>query len=524
MILSCADGLPDEEVAADLGVRLETVNRWQQRFLEDGIWGLLGRPWLGLGPPLTSEQAAEVINRSLNTTPVDAPRWTAQGMAAVTGLSTTTVQRIWSALGVYPRPWTMLELSQNPLFVERVRGIAGLYLQPPVRAMVLCVEDRAHAGADDPRDEANQTQDLVRAQPAPPPPHAEAPPRDRRVLGTNPLLVALDAAAGFDPSTELARFQAEDVHEFLQEIDRRAASDESLHLVVDHSIKSESATIRKWLTKRSRWQVHVAPTCAAWVYQAERWFAELTHRQSELDEAAPIDRLTGDIRAFVGRHFYLPKPFVWPGSAHDIPAAVEYSGPVVERTRAANAWPPSKYDHGRLNRAPELFCPAGMSNSGSLFTYNSYEAFDRAVQLLLDARRVLIIGGDLEQTCAIHMHQIATMRFLDWHLVESIDPVSDPNLADLGSADVVVAIGTDPCCDGTLRVAEYARSRLARVIGLTDWSNSSLAAHAHDALFASIIGPAPVPSQDGTVNLIEALVGAVMERHMDRIVRRQPDK
>lgn len=147
MILRCADGLTNEEVAADLGVGRQTVDRWQRCFLEDGIWGLLSRPWLGLGPPLTSEQAAEVINRSLNTTPVDAPRWTAQGMAEATGQSTTTVQRIWSALGVYPRPRRMLELSQNPLFVERVRGIAGLYLQPPVRAMVLCVEDRGYRRA-----------------------------------------------------------------------------------------------------------------------------------------------------------------------------------------------------------------------------------------------------------------------------------------------------------------------------------------------------------------------------------------
>ena len=170
MILRCADGLTDEEVAADLGVGRQTVDRWQQCFLEDGIWGLLSRPWLGLGPPLTGEQAAEVIDRSLNATPVDAPRWTAQGMAAATGLSTTTVQRIWSALGVYPRPWKMLELSRNPLFVASVRGIAGLYLQPPVRAVVLCAEDRGHAGADHPEDEANQTQDLDRAQPAPSPP------------------------------------------------------------------------------------------------------------------------------------------------------------------------------------------------------------------------------------------------------------------------------------------------------------------------------------------------------------------
>ena len=525
MILRCADGLTDEEVAADLGVGRVTVDRWQQCFLEDGIWGLLSRPWLGLGPPLTGEQAAEVIDRSLNTTPVDAPRWTAQGMAAATGLSTTTVQRIWSALGVYPRPWKMLELSRNPLFVESVRGIAGLYLQPPVRAMVLCVEGGGHARADDPRDEANQTQDLERAQPARSPPQAESRPRDGRVLGTNPLLVALDAAAGFDPSTELARVQAEEVHEFLQEIDGRASSDQSLHLVVNHSIQSESAKIRNWLTKRPRWQVHVAPTCAAWIYQAEHWFAEVAHRQSELDETDLIHRLTGDIRAFVGRRIYLPTPFVWPGSAYHSPAAVEHCGPVIERTRAANARPPStKHDHGRLNRTSEPFCPAVESNLNALFACNSHAVFDRAVQLLLDARRVLIIGRDLDRACAIHMHQIATMRFRDWHLVENIDPVSDRNLADLGPIDVVVAIGTDPCCDVTLRVTDYARSRFATVIGLTDWSDSSLVAHAHEALFASIGSPGPFPSQVATVALVEALVGTVMARHADRLVQRHVDE
>ena len=349
----------------------------------------------------------------------------------------------------------MLELSQNPLFVERVRGIAGLYLQPPVRAMVLCSEDRGHANADDPGDEANQTQDLACAQPAPPTPPVGTRLRDDRVLGTNALLVALDAAAGFDPCAELAQFQADELHEFLREIDRSASSDLNLHLIVDYSLRYEGAKIRHWLAKRSRWHVHVAPTCAAWVYQAERWFAELTHKQSELDETDPIHRLTGDIRAFVGRQFYLPTPFVWPGSAQDGPAAVEHSGPVNKRTRAANAgsnglsqvngrssvrersqdgdsahsasaWQantqrgenveddsgdapesnarsPSQYDHGRLNGASELLYPAGMSNLDAFLTYNSQAVFDRAVQLLLDARRVLIIGrGPGSRMCDPH--------------------------------------------------------------------------------------------------------------------------
>ena len=130
---------------------------------------------------------------------------------------------------------------------------------------------------------------------------------------------------------------------------------------------------------------------------------------------------------------------------------------------------------------------------------------------------------DLDHACALHMHQIAATGFRNWHLVERTDPASDQNLADLSPADVVVAIGTTPVCDSTLRVADYARCRFARVIGLTDWSDSSLATHAHEVLLASVRGPSPFTSQVATMALVETLVGTVMARHMDRVAQRRLD-
>ena len=188
-----------------------------------------------------------------------------------------------------------------------------------------------------------------------------------------------------------------------------------------------------------------------------------------------------------------------------------------------NARRRSNYDHGRLDRTSELYHLASISDLDTLFERNSYAVFGRAIQALLDARHVLVIGMDVDHACAMHMHQVASRRLRNWHLVERTDPASDQNLADLGPADVVVAIGTTPVCDSTLRVVDYARRRFARVIGLTDWSDSSLATHAHEVLFASVRGPSPFTSRVATVALVETLVGTVMARHADQAVPHQLD-
>ena len=564
MILLSADGLTDETVAAKLGVGGKTVGKWRRRFLEEGVWGLLGKPWLGLGPPLTDKQAAEIIARSLNTASDGPTRWTARAMSDATGLSKTTIRRTWSALGAYPRPWKMLELSSDPLFVEKVRGIAGLYLQPPLRAMVLCIGNRGRAGASVPRDEADQGREPDRAQEVAPIMLAESRPRDRRVLGTNSLLFALDAAAGFDRSEELARFRAEEVHEFLREIDRSVPDDLTLHIILDYSVKYESATIRHWLARRPRWHVHVAPTPAAWVYQAERWFAELKRKQSELGEKASVHRLTADIRAFVDRHFDGPEPYIWPASTDVRLAAVARPVPLIERTRAesiagnglgqrnglspelersqdrnsvrassagqASSRQEANLEEGsgdaagpdagsredcncsRLDCALELFQRETLSELIIMLASIDRDVFNRVIQALMDARHVLVISRDRDRICAIHMQRIAARRFHNWQHVRCSSPETVEVPVILAPGDVVVGLAlgpfdhSSPFDDHTLRLVERAQAIGARVIGLVDRLESTLSAHANDVLHVPGLRPLTFPTYLPTMVLVEALV------------------
>ena len=576
IILRCADGLTNKAVAAELDMTPSALGKWRKRFFEFGIEGLLGRPPLNLGDPVTGEKVAEVIDWSLNTKPDGAARWTVRAMAEKTGLPDATIRRMWGALGVHPRPWKMLELSASPLFMAKVRGIVGLYLSPPDRAMVLCVESGMRANTEgSPEREANGALAFDPAQSALSKAQDESRTRLTRVLGSNPLLLALDVVTGVDGASNHAGDRARDLQDFLQEIESRAPHDEELHIIVNNDLIRTTEEIAPRPIKPPRWHVHVAPTRNAWAYQAEYWLGALARRPSQSPENASVRQLRSDIRIFLKSHFDGPKPFKWPMSSDDRLVAVEHSSPRDELARvtngrlngpgegnrfspvlvngicgdeivmpgncrgntqrhedteggsgdapASNAGPLSTHDHGWLNRTSELYRLAAIRNLNALVEHNSYTVFDRAIQALLDARHVLIIGMDVDRASAILMHQIASRRLRNWHLVERTDPGSDQYLADLSPADVVVAIGTTPVCDSTLGVVDYARCCFARVIGLTDWSDSSLATQAHDVLFASVEGPSPFTSQVATVTLVEALVGTVIARHMDHDVQHQLD-
>ena len=576
IILRCADGLTNKAVAAELDMTPSALGKWRKRFFEFGIEGLLGRPPLNLGDLVTGEKVAEVIDWSLNTKPPGAAHWTVRAMAEKTGLPEATIRRMWSALGVHPRPWKMLELCASPLFVARVRGIVGLYLSPPDRVMVLCVENGMRANAEGPEErEANGALAFDPAQLALPTAQDESRTRLSRVLGSNPLLLALDVVTGVDGESNHASDRARDLHDFLQEIESRAPRDGELHIIVNNDVIRTNEEIAPRPVKPPRWHVHVAPTRNAWAYQAEYWLGALTRRPSQSPDNASVRQLRSDIRVFLKSDFNGPMPFKWPTSSNDRLLAVEHSSPRDELARvangrlngqgegsgfspvpvngkcgdgivvsgncrgntqqdedteegsgdapASNAGPLSTHDHGRLDRTSEHYRLAAIRNLNALGERNSYTAFDRAIQALLDARHVLIIGRDMDHAAAIRMHQSASRRLRNWHLVERTDPASDQYLADLGPADVVVAIGTTPVCDSTLRVVDYARCCFARVIGLTDWSDSSLATQAHEVLFASVEGPSPFTSQVATVTLVDALVGTVIARHMDQAVQRQLD-
>ena len=552
------------------------LGKWRKRFFEFGIEGLLGRPPLNLGDPVTGEKVAEVIDWSLNTKPAGAAHWTVRAMAEKTRLPEPTIRRMWAALGVHPRPWKMLELSASPLFVARVRGIVGLYLSPPDKVMVLCVENSMRANPKRPQErEANGALAFDPAQLALPTAQEDSRTRRSRVLGSNPLLLALGVVTGVDGETNHAGDRTRDLHDFLQETESRAPHDCELHIIVNNDVIRTTEEIAPRPIKPPRWHVHVAPTRNAWAYQAECWLGALTRRPLQSPENASVRQLRSDIRVFLKSHFDGPKPFKWSTPSDDRLLAVEHSSPRDELARVANgrlngqgegsafspvpvngkrgdeivvsgncrgnthqhedteegsgdaaesnAGPLSTYDHGWPDRTSELYRSAAIKNLNALVERNSHTVFDRAIQALLDARHVLIIGRDVDHASAIHMHQFASRRLRNWHLVERTDPASDQYLADLSPADVVVAIGTTPVCDSTLRVIDYARRCFARVIGLTDWSDSSLATQAHEVLVASVEGPSPFTSQVATVTLVEALVGTVIARHMDQAVQRQLD-
>ena len=552
------------------------LGKWRKRFFEFGIEGLLGRPPLNLGDPVTGEKVAEVIDWSLNTKPDGAAHWTVRAMAEKTGLPEATIRRVWGALGVRPRPWKMLELSASPLFVARVRGIVGLYLSPPDRVMVLCVANGKRANAEgSPEKEANAAPVLDPAQLALLTAQEDARTRRSRVLGSNPLLLTLGVLTGVDGESNHAADRARDLHDFLQKIERRAPHDDELHIIVNNDFIRTTEEVAPRPVKPPRWHVHVAPTLNAWAYQAEYWLGALARRTFQSPENASVRRLRSDIRVFLKSHFDGPKPFKWSTPSDERLLAVEHSSPRDELARVTNgrlngqgegrgfspvpvnairgdeivvsgncrgntpqhedteersgdapewnAGPLSTYEHGWLNRTSELYRWAAIRNLNALVERNSRTVFDRAIQALLDARHVLIIGMDVDRASAIHMHQFASKQLRNWHLVERTDPASDQYLADLSPADVLVAIGTTPVCDSTLRVVDYARCCFAPVIGLTDWPDSSLATQAHEVLFASVRGPSPFTSQVATVTLVEALVGTVIARHMDQAEQRQLD-
>ena len=310
MILRCADGLTNKAVALELGVH---VGKWRRRFLKERIDGLSDEPRPGRPRTLTDEKVAAVIERTLETTPADATHWSLRSMARESGLSHTTVRRIWTAFSVQPHRSETFKLSRDPLFVDKVRDIVGLYLSPPDRVLVLCV------------DEKSQIQALDRTQPVLPmlPGMPERRTHDYKRHGTTSLFAALDVATGFVIGKCYRRQRAREFLDFLKEIDRRVPEGLDLHIVMDNYATHKTAAVKAWLARRAHWHIHFTPTSASWINQVERWFAELTRKQLQRGVHTSTRQLEADIRAFIEQHNEDPKPFKWTKSADDILAAVK---------------------------------------------------------------------------------------------------------------------------------------------------------------------------------------------------------
>ena len=313
IVLRCADGLQNKVVAAELGVDEHTVSKWRRRFLANRMDGLLDEPRSGRPRSISDDEVAAIIERTLQTTPTDATHWSIRSMATASGYSHTTIRRMWAAFGVQPHRSESFKLSSDPLFVDKVRDIVGLYLSPPNRALVLCV------------DEKSQIQALDREQPVLPTMPGVPERRTHGYVrhGTTSLFAALDVATGFVIGKCYSRHRATEFLEFLKEIDARLPKNLDVHVVMDNYATHKTAVIRAWLARRPHYHVHFTPTSASWINQVERWFAELTRKQIQRGVHTSVAHLEADIRAFIERHNADPKPFKWTKSADDILASVK---------------------------------------------------------------------------------------------------------------------------------------------------------------------------------------------------------
>jgi transposase len=269
IVLAAAEGLQNKQVVERLGIDANTVSKWRRRFAERRCEGLYDEPRPGAPRTIGDDAIAETIRRTLEETPPNATHWSLRSMARATGYAPSTIHRIWKAFSIQPHRSETFKLSTDPLFVDKVRDIVGLYLAPPERALVLCV------------DEKSQIQALDRSQPLLPmrPGQPERRTHDYKRHGTTSLFAALDIATGKVIGKCYPRHRAKEFLSFLRQIDRAVPRDLDVHLVMDNYATHKTPAIRAFLAKRLHWHVHLTPTGASWINQVERFFADLTERQ-----------------------------------------------------------------------------------------------------------------------------------------------------------------------------------------------------------------------------------------------------
>jgi transposase len=313
IVLACAEMGSPRLVGARLAVHPDTVRKWRHRFAEHRLDGLRDEPRSGAPRKIGDERIEAVISRTLESLPADGTHWSSRGMAKASGLSTATVQRIWRAFGLQPHRVETFKLSTDPDFVAKVRDVVGLYIAPPDRALVLCV------------DEKSQIQALDRTQPLLPmrPGQVERRSHDYKRHGTTSLFAALDVATGRVIGKCFARHRAAEFRRFLDEVEAHVPSDVDVHLVMDNYATHKAPTVRNWLVKRPHWHVHHTPTSASWLNQVERFFALLTDRQLRRGAHRSLASLHDAITAFIDQHNADPKPFRWTRPADDILASIE---------------------------------------------------------------------------------------------------------------------------------------------------------------------------------------------------------
>lgn len=309
IVLGCADGANNKDVAAALGIWPQTVSKWRARFVTDRLEGLADEPRPGAARKITDEQVEAVIVKTLEEAPANNDtHWSTRSMARAVGLNQTAVSRIWRAFGLKPHLVDTWKLSKDPQFIEKVRDIVGLYLDPPDKAMVLAV------------DEKSQMQALDRSAPVLPmmPGVAGRQTHDYIRYGTTSLFAALDIATGTVIGQHQRRHRHQEFLRFLKTIDKNTPAGLDLHLICDNYATHKTPQIKTWLAAHPRFHLHFTPTSGSWLNLVERWFAELTRRKLRRSSHRSVKDLETDVTAWIEAWNADPKPFVWVKTADEI--------------------------------------------------------------------------------------------------------------------------------------------------------------------------------------------------------------
>ena len=324
IVLLCADGFDNKAVAEEVGTSRQTVGKWRERFRTQGLMGLYDERRPGKPRSIEDDEVMVLLRKTLDTEPADgSTHWSCRSMANTTGVSKSTVHRVWKAFNIQPHRQKHFKLSTDPFFVEKVHDIVGLYLNPPDNAMVLCV------------DEKGQTQALERTQPLLPLGlgYVEGVTHGYIRHGTTTLFAALDVATGQILAQCKPRHRHQEFLSFLKHIDANVPPDLDVHLVVDNYSTHKHVKVKRWLAARPRYHIHFTPTYSSWINQVEIWFNIITQKAIRRGSFSSVRQLVDKIRYFTDAYNPQARPFLWTATADSILQKIQRLCTAISGTR-----------------------------------------------------------------------------------------------------------------------------------------------------------------------------------------------